>query len=119
MLHEVLKFESPNLFSLSFLTPTSQHQYSDEDPGADMSQVRGRKKPGLVHLAEEESGHSPGGEPGSSRGTVGTSHPHPSGSRAESAGWGGGPHGLGGAGRRQPEAVLFWAFSGAGGPDGA
>ena len=58
-------------------------------------------------------------EPGSSRGTVGTSHPHPSGSRAESAGWGGGPHGLGGAGRRQPEAVLFWAFSGAGGPDGA
>ena len=61
MLHEVLKFESPNLFSLSFLTPTSQHQYSDEDPGADMSQVRGRKKPGLVHLAEEESGHSPGG----------------------------------------------------------
>jgi len=58
-------------------------------------------------------------EPGSSCGTVGTSHPHPSGSRAESAGWGGGPHGLGGAGRWQPEALLFWAFSGAGGPDGA
>ena len=60
MLHEVLKFESPNLFSLSFLTPTSQHQYSDEDLGADMSQARGRKKPGLVHLAEKESEHSHG-----------------------------------------------------------
>ena len=47
--------------SLSFLTLTSQHQYSDEDPGADMSQVRGREKPGLGHLAEEESGHSPRG----------------------------------------------------------